>query len=100
MNIKVLDKIESAWISWNWKEYIHRIGFTDDQLDTLFSTIDNFKSNRSAKELALCKYQRLPVYITIVKSEYGEFLDWLYERCIEKELYELCKRIIELKGKL
>ena len=100
MNIKVLDKIESAWISWNWKESIGRIEFTDDQLDTLFSTIDNFKSNRGAKELALCKYQRLPVYITIVRGDYGEFLDWLYEKCIDRELYELCKRIVELKTKL
>lgn len=100
MNIKVLDKIESAWISWDWKDSIDRIWFTDDQLDTLYSTIANFRSNRGAKELALCKYQRLPVYITIVKSEYGEFLDWLYERCIDRELYELCKRIVELKSKL
>lgn len=100
MNIRVLDKIESTWIKYDWKEVVDRIQFTDDQLDTFVGMIDNFKSNRSAKELALCKYQILPAYVTIVKSQYEEFLDWIYGMCISRELYELCKRIVELKKRL
>jgi hypothetical protein len=100
MNIRVLDKIEIAWIKYDWKEVINRVSFSNDEIDTLIGMIDNFKSNRGAKELALFKYRQLPVYATIVKSEYGELLDWLYSTCIDKEMYEHCKRIIELKKRL
>lgn len=97
MNVKVLDKIERAWIKYDWKSVCDRVRFSDDEIDTLIGMVDIFKKNRSAKELAIFKYRTLPAYATIEKPEYPKFLDWLYGVCINRELYEQCKRIIELK---
>jgi hypothetical protein len=100
MNVKVLDKIESAWVCFDWKVVVNRVQFTNDHLDTLIGMIENFYKNRGAKELVVFKYQRLPAYAVLPKSEYGEFLDWLQSACLPREMYEDCVRIQEIKGKL
>jgi hypothetical protein len=100
MNITVLDKIEKAWVKLNWREYIDTIQLNNDQLDTLIGLVDNFKSNRRAKEIVLFKYKKMPVYVTIVNSEYVDLLDWIYSKAIHRELYEQCDRILKLKTKL
>ena len=97
MNVKVLDKIERAWIRYDWKEICDRVKFSNDEVDTLIGMIDLFKKNRSAKELVAFKYRTLPAYAVVEKSEYPVFLDWMYRVCIDREMYEHCKRIIELK---
>jgi hypothetical protein len=100
MNVKVLDKIESAWVYFDWKTVVNRIQFSNDHLDTLIGMIENFYKNRGAKELVVFKYQHLPAYAVLPKSEYGEFLDWLQSACLVREMYEDCVRIQEIKGKL
>lgn len=100
MNIKVLDKLESGWIKLNWREYIDSVKLSHTDLETLVDLVDNFKGNRSAKEIVLFRYKYLPAYITIVRSEYPKLLDWVYKRFIDKEYYESCKRIIDIKDKL
>jgi hypothetical protein len=100
MNITVLKKIESGWINLNWKEYIDKVKLSNDDIDTLIGVIDAFKGNKRAIELAVVKYRHLPAYITVKRDEYIDFLDWIYNQLIEREMYETCKKLIEIKRKL
>lgn len=100
MNIKVLEKLESGWIKYDWRDCIDSIKLNMKDLETIIDLIDNFKSNRSAKELVLFRYKFLPAYITIEKGEYSDLLDWVYGKFIEREAYESCKRILDIKSKL
>ena len=100
MNVSVLKKIESGWIKLDWAEYIHKIPLTEANLERVIDIIDNFKSNRRAKELVLFKYKHLPAYITVEKRDYVKLLDVVYKMLVAKELYEHCNRLLELKEKL
>jgi hypothetical protein len=100
MNIKVLDKLESGWIKLNWSDYIDMIKLSHNDLETIVDLVDNFKGNRSAKEIVLFRYKYLPAYITITRSQYPALLNWVYDRFIDKEYYESCKRIVDIKSKL
>jgi hypothetical protein len=62
--------------------------------------IDNFKGNKSAKELVICRYKHLSAYVTISKKDYEKLLDWLYNKFIELEIYESCERILFIKKSL
>lgn len=100
MNTKVLEKLESGWIKLNWRDCIEKLRLSHSDLETIVDLIDNFKGNRSAKEIVLFRYKYLPAYITIARSEYSKLLDWVYARFIDKEYYESCKRIVDIKAKL
>lgn len=100
MNIKALDKLEKGYVKWDWKDYIHRSNLTVSDLELIIDKIDNFKSNKSAKELVLFKLKNQPIYITVVKGEYSELLEWIKVRLVQTEDYELCSRITLLKTKL
>lgn len=100
MNIKALDKIEKGYVKYNWLKVINKIKFTYEDLETITDMIDNFKGNKSAKELVICRYKNLSAYITIEKKDYVKFLDWLYNKFIELEIYESCERILYIKKSL
>ena len=98
MNISVLEKLEKGWVKLNWLDHIHKVHI--DDLETIVDLIDNFKTNKGAKELVLFKFKGLPIYVTIVRYDYVQLLDLIYDKFIEKEMYESCKRIINIKNKL
>ena len=100
MNTSVLAKIESGWINLHWKDYIDKLKLSNDEMDSLLGVIGAFKSNRRAKELAVIKYRYLPAYITVKRNEYVEFLDWVYNELVKREMYEHCTILLEIKGKL
>ncbi len=100
MNIKVLEKLESGWIKYDWRNCIDSINLNMKDLETIVDLIDNFKANRSAKELVLFRYKFLPAYITVERVDYSDLLNWVYEKFIEREVYESCKRILDIKSKL
>jgi len=100
MNITVLNKIESGWVKLDWSEWIDRINLSDADLEAVVDTIDNFKKNKRAKELAIFKFRFMPAYITVEKKDYAALLDTICNILIKRELYEGCQRIMEIKQKL
>ena len=65
MNIKALNKIEKGYVKYDWSEVINKIKFTYEDLETITDMVDNFKANKSAKELVICRYKHLSAYVTI-----------------------------------
>ena len=100
MNVTILNKLERGWIRMNWKSAIRRNKLSSEQLEALVDKVDNFKSNRSAKEIILYKYKVLPIYVTIYREEYPQLLEYLLSRFVEIERYEVCSRIVKLQNKL
>lgn len=100
MNITALNKLEKGYVKWDWKEYIHRANLTTKDFDRILDTIDNFKSNRSAKELVLFKLKNTSYYITVVKSEYSDLLKWLNTKFLENEMYEHCSKLKLIQTKI
>lgn len=100
MNVTILSKLERGWIRMNWKSAIRRNKLSLEQLEALVDKVDNFKSNRGAKEIILYKYKVLPIYVTIFRKEYPLLLEYLLQRFITLESYEICSRIVKLQKKL
>ena len=100
MNVTILNKLERGWIRMNWKSAISRNKLSTEQLEALVDKVDNFKSNRSAKEIILYKYKVIPIYVTIYREEYPQLLEYLLNRFVEMEQYEICSRIVKLQTKL
>jgi hypothetical protein len=100
MNLSVLNTLERGYVKLHWHEYIERVQLTIEHLETIVDMINNFKSNKSAKELVVFRFQNIPAYITIKKSEYIDILNWIHKRALTLEIYELCKKIIDIKKSL
>jgi hypothetical protein len=96
MNLTALQKLEKGYIKLDWKDYINRVELTKDHMETIIDMIDVFKSNKRAKELVVFRFQGIPAYITIKREEYKEILDWMYNKMLDKEFFENCKRINDL----
>lgn len=96
MNTSALQKLEKSYIQLDWKQYIHKIDLTREHMETIVDMIDVFKFNKSAKQIAIFRFEGIPAYITIKKEEYKDLLDWMYEVMITKEFFENCKRIKDL----
>lgn len=100
MNVTILNKLERGWVRMSWKSAIRRNKLSVEDLEALIDKVDNFKSNRSAKEIILYKYKVLPIYVTIYREEYPQLLEYLLGRFVEIEKYEICSRIVKLQTKL
>ena len=100
MNITALNKLEKGYVKWDWKEYIHRANLTPNDFDRILDIIDNFKSNRSAKELVIFKLKNTSYYITVKKSEYSDLLKWLNHRFLDNEMYEQCLKLKHIENKI
>jgi hypothetical protein len=100
MNISVLDKLEKGSILLDWNKHLKRVYLTPKDLSELVDKLDNWKSNKKCKEIILIKYQKLPVYITIHRSEFKHMADWLLIKLSELEIYEECVRIQKIYNKL
>jgi hypothetical protein len=97
MNLSVLNTLERGYIKLDWKEYINRVQLTMEHLETIVEMIDTFKLSKSAKELVVFRFENIPAYITIKKGEYLNLLNWIYDKALELEIYELCKKIMDVK---
>jgi hypothetical protein len=100
MNVTILNKLERGWIRMSWKSALRRNKLSPEQLEALVDKVDNFKSNRSAKEIILYKYKVVPIYVTIYRKEYPQLLEYLLNEFIKIERYEICNRIAKLQTKL
>ena len=100
MITSVLKKIESGWIRLNWSDYIDRLNLSQSDLETIIDLINNFKRNRKAKDIVICKYRFLPAYICVEKSEFNRLLDWINRKAISNEWYETCQRIMVIKKEM
>lgn len=100
MNIKALQKLEKNYIQLDWKDYINRVELTTEHMETIIDMIDVFKSNKSADEIVIFRFDGIPAYITIKRTEYKELLDWMYDKMLWYEFFENCKRIKDLINKL
>jgi hypothetical protein len=100
MNISALHKIEKGWITLDWSTHLSRVQLTHKNLSELVDKLDNWKSNKKCKEIILVKYKKLPVYITIHRSDFKSMADWLLNRLSKLELYEECVRIQKIYNKL
>ena len=100
MNISVLDKLEKGSILLDWSKHLNRIHLSPQNLSELVDKLDNWKSNKKCKEIILIKYKKLPVYITIHRSEFKRMADWLLNRLSGLEIYEECARIQKIYNKL
>lgn len=98
MNIKVLDKIESGYVKLDWKDHIHKVSVKD--LEKILDTIDNFKGNKSAKEIILFRFKKIKAYVTIKRDEYKPLMNYIYSKFIELEMYENCKKTLLIINKL
>lgn len=96
MNSSALQKLEKGYIQLDWKDYINRVELTKDHMETIIDMIDVFKSNKSAKELVIFRFQGIPAYITIKRDEFKDLLDWMYQQMLHNEFFENCKRISDL----
>jgi hypothetical protein len=100
MNISVLDKLEKGSILLDWSKHLNRVHLSPQNLSELVDKLDNWKSNKKCKEIILIKYKKLPVYITIHRSEFKRMADWLLNRLSKLEVYEECARIQKMYNKL
>jgi hypothetical protein len=100
MNIKALEKIEGAWIKYNWDFLKERQTIPFGVLVSIVDIIERFYKNKSAKELVLMKIHGLPAYIVVHRNDYKELLSWLQEKFIELEMFEICARIQSIKQKV
>jgi hypothetical protein len=98
MNIKVLDKIESGYVKLDWKDHIHKVSVKD--LEKILDTIDNFKGNKSVKEIILFRFKKIKAYVTIKRDEYKPLMNYIYSKFIELEMYENCKKTLLILNKL
>ena len=96
MNISALQKLENGYIKLHWKSYIHKIELSKEHMETIIDMIDVFKFNKKADELVIFRFEGIPAYITIPKSEYKELLDWMHQTSLRYEFFENCKRINDL----
>ena len=69
-------------------------------LSELVDKLNNWKSNRSCKEIVLVKYKNLPVYITLHRKEFKKMGEWLLEELTKVEMYEECIRLQSIWKKL
>lgn len=100
MNVKALEKIEAAWIKYDWTVLKRYDTIPYESLLSIIDTIERFYKNKSAKELVLMKFSGIPAYVVISKDEYVEILDWLTEKFVELEMFETCAKIGTLKSKM
>ena len=100
MNVTILNKLEKGWVRMSWKSAIRKNKLSSEELESLIDKVDNFKSNRSAKEIILYKYKVLPIYVTIYREEYPQLLEYLLSKFVKIERYELCIRVVKLQIKL
>ena len=96
MNSSALSKLEKSYIQLDWKDYINRVELTREHMETIIDMIDVFKSNKSAEEIVIFRFKGIPAYITIKRDEYGQLLDWMYQRMLHNEFFENCGRIKKL----
>jgi hypothetical protein len=96
MNINALHKLEKSYIQLDWKSYIHKIELSREHMETIIDMIDVFKFNKNTKEIVIFRFEGIPAYITIPRTEYKELLDWMYDKMIRYEFFENCKRIDDL----
>jgi hypothetical protein len=96
MNISALQKLEKGYIKLDWKSYIYKIELSKEHMETIIDLIDVFKFNKNTKELVIFRFEGIPAYITIPRTEYKELLDWMHETMIRYEFFENCKRINDL----
>ncbi len=96
MNSKVLQTLEKGYIRLDWSEYINRVHLTTEHLYTIVEMINNFKSNRGAKELIIFRFQGIPAYVMIKREEYSKILLWIKDEYIRREEYEGCGIIMNL----
>lgn len=100
MNVKVLDKLEKSYVKLDWSEVIDNVKFSIKDMQSIIDTINAFKKNKSAKEIVICKYKNLPIYVTVRKEYFADVLEYIKGKFIDLELYEQCKIIEEIKQKL
>ena len=100
MNVTILNKLERGWVRMSWKSAICKNKLSSEELESLVDKVDNFKSNRSAKEIILYKYKVLPIYVTIYREEYPQLLEYLLSKFVEIERYEICSRMAKLQRKI
>jgi hypothetical protein len=100
MNITALHKLEKGWIQFDWSRTLHRIKLSPKNLSELIDKLDNWKSNKKCKEIILIKYEKIPIYITIHRTDFKLLADWLLVRMTDIEMYEECARIQKIYNKL
>jgi hypothetical protein len=100
MNISALHKLEKGWITLDWSKYLNRINLSQKNLADLVHTLDNWKSNRSCKEVVLIKYKSMPVYVTLKRSDFAKMGEWLMIKLTKLEMYEECSKLYSIKNKL
>lgn len=98
MMVTVLDKIESGWIRLDWRDWLVRYKLDTDQLETILDIVDNFKRNRRAKDIVICRVDRIPAYVCAYRGDWRELLDWICDRAAEREDYEVCQRILGIQN--
>ena len=100
MNISALHKLEKGWITLDWSKYLNRINLSQKNLSQLVYTLDNWKSNKSCKEVVLIKYKSIPVYVTLKRADFAKMAAWLMERLTLLEMYEECAKLHSIQHKL
>ena len=93
MNISALHKLEKGWITLDWSKYLNRVNLSSKNLSVFVDTLDNWKSNKSCKEVVLIKYKTMPVYITIKRTDFSSMGKWLMDKLLKLEMYEECSRL-------
>ena len=93
MNISVLKKLKSGWISLDWSENLNRVHLTSKNISELIDKLDKWKSNKSCKTIILIKYKVLPAYITLNRSDFKNLANHLMGVMVKKEMYEECARL-------
>jgi len=96
MNAKVLSSLEKSYIQLDWKDYISKIEISAEQMVKIIDVIEIFIKVKGTNELIIFRFEGVPAYVTVKRSEYSTILDWLHQRMLDFELFEHCKRINDL----
>jgi hypothetical protein len=100
MNVKELSGSKDKYITVDWKEYINRVRLTDSDLVTMLNIVDDFSEKFDVDEIIIFRFKGISAYVTVVRREYTELLEWIYEHSLVSEAYENCGRVISIKKKL
>ena len=94
MNVINLKKKYKTHIRTDWKANRYVIdSFSTKDANKVLSVLDAYKSKKSIKEVAIIKYEGIPIFVTIKYSEFIELLHVLNDIFLKKEDYETCAKV-------
>jgi hypothetical protein len=91
--IDLKKKFQTAVIS-DWRDNTDTINHLNiKDKERIINVIDFYKDKKSIKEIAIVKYEGLPIFVTIQYTEFVQLLKLIKRDIIKNQLYELASKV-------